>query len=798
MVNSELRAALRILYREKSYALINLSGLSLAIACFLILGLYVRSELSYDRHHSRHKEIFRVVNEITQAGSPETFAHTSIALGPLIKKNHPEVKDFVRFTPAGGSKSTEAKRLLIRAGDKVFYWDRVYFADANVFDIFTHNIIYGDPKTALKDPTSAAVSETFVRRYFGNSNPIGRTIQADIAPQISRKITLVFRDLPENTHLKYDALFHQDTHFGATPPEQLVVSFSCYTYLVMPENYNVGQFRTINNSFWTRYLEARAKEVNASWKSWLQPLAGIHLYSDVGYDLPTGNRYYVLGFSAVAVFILLVACINHINLAIARAAKRAREIGIRKILGASRIRLITGFLAESIFFSLIATMISAVLVEIVLKLTPANFLLGNSLALNLKDQPILLLSMLGMSLFVGLLSGLYPAFYLSSAKPLSALTSSLGEKGSFRLREMLVLIQFTVSAIVIACTMIMAVQFRYVSAKPLGFEKHNRMVIPLQADELVGKYELIRNELSKDSRIAGITARSGISFSPMTVDNNAGVPEGNGLHWFAVTDNYLDVMGMKLVAGRDFSKRLLTDMAAGGNAIVNEAMVKARGWQQPLGKRIGTSRVIGVVKDFHFKSLHSPVEPIAIFRYRELFPPLTMIIKISDRDAPQTLKFLRAQFAIHDPRHPFEFEFLDDIIDNPYLPDNNLMRMAGIFSGICIFISCLGLFGLAAFATEQRNKEIGIRKVLGASASQIIMMLAEKTLWLVLAGSIVASIVAYYVMNEWLTGFAYRTKIYPLVFIVSAAVVIAVAFITIALQSYRAAHANPSRMIRYE
>jgi putative ABC transport system permease protein len=650
MANSELRAALRTLYREKSYALINLLGLSLAIACFMILGLYLRSELTYDLHHIRHKEIFRVVSEIIHGGSPETYAVSSLAMGPLLKRDFPEVKDFVRFTPAGGPKSAESQKLLIRAGDKAIYWNRIFFADANVFDIFTHKIIYGDPKTALKDPASAAVSETFARRYFGNANPIGRTIQADLTPQIPREITLVFRDLPENTHLKYDALFHQSTDFGASTPEQLVLSFSCYTYLVMPENFSVNRYKAINDSYWARYLETTAKSVNASWKSWLQPLADIHLYSDVGRDLPIGNRYYVFGFSSVGVFILLVACINYVNLAIAQSAKRAREIGIRKILGVSRIRLISRSLAESVFFSLVATLISTVLLEVVFKLTSVTFLLETPLPLDLRDQPIFLLYILGISLFVGLLSGLYPALYLSSINPLAALAGSPRGRGNFRLRGMLVLVQFIISVIVIACTMIMAAQIRYVSAKSLGFEKHNRVVIYLQNTDVLGQYELIKNELPKDSHILRVTARSGISFNPMEADNDAGVPESIGLHWFAVTDNYLDTMGMKLAAGRDFSNLLLTDMGVGGHAIVNEAMIKARGWRQPLGKRIGTSKVIGVVKDYHFQSLYNPVQPIVMFRYRELFPPLSVIIRISDGDVPHSLKFAMPMgFSLNRP-----------------------------------------------------------------------------------------------------------------------------------------------------
>jgi putative ABC transport system permease protein len=813
MANSEIKAALRTFHREKSYAIINLSGLSLAIACCLILGLYLRSELTFDRHHARYKQIFRVANNFNTNGASNDYAVTSISLGPMLKENYPEVKDYVRFQPAN-------RRLLIRAADRAFYWDRVYFTDDNVFDIFTHRIIYGDPKTALKDPAAAAVSESFATKYFGDANPIGKTIQADLVPQTPRKITLVFRDLPENTHLKYDVLFRDTTNLGSISPREMLFGISYYTYLLMPESYNVNDFKAVSDSFFARFMADRGKALSSTWKCWLQPLPDIHLHSDLGYDLPTGNRYYIYGFIAVAVFILLVACINYVNLAIARATKRAKEIGMRKILGVPRGRLMFRFLGEAVLFSIAAMVIGAALVELALKLTPINDLLGKPLALGLSDEPTLLLWMLGLSLVVGLLSGIYPAAYLSSISPLTALASSYGGKrGSFRLRELLVLTQFTVSVIVIACTLIMAMQMRYVSRKPLGFDKHNRVIVNLRGLDVIEKYPVIKNELMKDSRIKGVSVSSaavgtgqGIPINGATIENNDGVLQFTAFSHIQVEADFLKVMGMQLVSGRDYSKRLLTDV--GTTFVVNEALVKKMGWKDPLGKRINLNqyggRVIGVVQDFHFKSLHNSVQPFVMHLYNEDFDfksvpaeqraayQSVLVLHIADVEVQQALRLLQDKFSGYDPKHPFEFEFLDDSISKLYMSEERLMKMTGIFSGICIFISCLGLFGLAAFTTEQRSKEIGIRKVLGASALQIIMMLAWKILWLVLAGCVVASIIAYYAIEEWLSGFAYRVRIHPLVFVVSAVIVIAVAFITVALQSYRTARTNPALTLRYE
>jgi putative ABC transport system permease protein len=809
MASTEVKAAIRTLYREKAYAVINLSGLSLAIACCLILGLYLRSELTYDQHHLRHKEIFRVVNEYTTSGNSERFAITPISLGPMLKENYLEIRDYVRFNRLG--------KVLIRTSDKALYWEDAYSTDENVFDVFTHKVLYGDPKTALKDPSSAAVSETFARKYFGDTNPIGKTIHAELAPQIPRKISLVFRDLPESTHLKYDVLFRFESLPAGVSPRQMLFNIGLFTYLVMPENYNVNSFRVISSSFYARFMEDRGKAIGLTWKSWLQPLADIHLHSDVSSDRPTGNIYYVYGFAAVAIVILLVACINYVNLAIARAAKRSKEIGMRKILGVSRGHLMFRFLGESMLFSLIAMAIGLALVEIVLKLTPINDLLGKPLTMELKEEPVLLLWILGLSLFVGLLSGLYPAFYLSSISPLSAMAGPQGRgQGGFRLRELLVLSQFTVSVIVIACTIVMAMQMRYVSGKPLGYEKHNRIIINLRGLDLIEKYPVIKTELLQDSRIRGVTVSQvplGLESFPIflsTVDSDEGAPSQFALSNMQVGNDFLEVMGMKLVLGRDFSQRLLTD--SGTKIVVNETMVKNRGWKNPLGKHIQmgglSGKVIGVVKDFHAKSLHSPVEPFVLIKYEDNFeniPPAqretigrTLIVSIAGKDVQKTLQFLQDKFTAYDPKHPFDYEFLDDAIGKLYLSEERLMKMVGIFSGICIFIACLGLFGLAAFATEQRSKEIGIRKVLGASAPQIVLMLSRKTLWLVLAGSVVASIVAYYAIDGWLSGFAYRVAIHPWVFMLSSFVVIAVAFVTIALQSYKTAQSNPARMMRYE
>jgi putative ABC transport system permease protein len=792
------------------YALINISGLSIAIACCIILGLWLRSELTYDQHHKRHKEIYRVVAEFNLSGKIDAFAITSVALGPMLAADFPEIKGYVRLLGAPDRED------LIRANDKAFYWKSVFICDANIFDVFTHDIIYGDPETALVEPNTAAVSETFSKKYFGDANPIGKTISNDGG---TYTINLVFADLPENSHTKYDVLI-SFAKFSLPENEtfrrQVLWGVSAHTYLLMPENYDPSRFESISSTFFEHHMADMAKSMNTTWRCWLQPLADIHFESDVQADMSTGNKVYMYGFMTVAFLILAVACINYMNLATARAARRAKEVGIRKILGVDRSRLVLQFLGESVFFSLIALFVGLVLVEIALNLPQANNLLGKNLDLNLVGEFWFPIWIILFGIGVGLISGSYPAFYLSSILPLQSLVTGLRVgRGRMRFRQLLVLVQFFITVSVIACTLIMALQRRYMSNKSLGFKKENRVIIRLKGADVYEKLSTIRKELAQNDHILGVSVSSAMIGRPMAVtlakiENNDKVLEETSLKWMQVGNDFIDVMGMQLSKGRDFSKRLLTDV--GTSFVVNEILAKKMGWAEPLGKQIQigvySGRVIGVVKDFHFATLHSPLEPFAMFimdidtsqinMESRPFVQAFLVVNISGDNLSRALSFLEEKFAEFDPKHPFRFEFLDDSLNNLYLPEQRLIKLIGIFAGVCIFISCLGLFGLASFTTEQRTKEIGIRKVLGASVWQIIFLLFRNTLWLVLVSAVIASLAAYFAMDEWLAGFAYRRDIDIWVFLVSTALAAFVAFVTVALQAYKPARMNPVNALRHE
>jgi putative ABC transport system permease protein len=811
-----LLVLLRTLQRERLYAAINIAGLSLGVACCLLLGLFLWSELTYDRHFSNHQNIYRVVNEFSIGGAHDRFAVTSRQLGPMVAAENPEVKAYVRFQNNGNGGGSSGG-LAIHHGNDVYFWDNSYFASDNVFEVFSHKILYGDPKTALKDGGAVAISETVAKRYFGNANPIGETIATDAGLPV--RITLVFADLPPNTHLKYDFLFSDNGAFLKDPDNvsmrrQALWGVNVYTYLLMAPGFDPKSWPRFSDEFYKRNMTEVGKSINGTWKSWLQPLTAVHLSSDVGYDLPTGNPIYLYGCAAVALFILIVACINYMNLATARAMRRAHSVGIRKILGASRLALGLQFLGEAVLFSLLAVVIGVVIVEVTLRFTSINSLMGQEVSLDLARHPALIAALLGLGVLMGVLSGIYPAFYLSSWAPLSALASkNAAGKGNLRLREALVLVQFTISVAVIACTILMAAQMRYIGSKTLGFQKENQVVVTLRGASTIEKVNTIKTELAKNAHILGSTeARvvmgENVPINVMNTENNAGVMTNITTSNIPVNDDYVSVMGLKIVQGRDFSKRLLTDV--GLNCLVNEAFVRKMGWTEPLGKRVQagnlTGRVVGVLADFNFKSLHTLVEPLLMYPLADDFTGMAeimrpfqqreLVVRISGADVEQSLGYIEDVMAKVDPKHPFQFAFLDDQLDHLYKSEHQLTRLISIFAVICIFIACLGLFGLASFTTEQRTREIGTRKVLGATAWQIITLLSRRILLLVLIASALAAIVSYFAIDEWLTGFAYRAGINPLIFVLAALVAALVAFVTVALQSYKTASADPVEALR--
>ncbi|MEO6080552.1 MAG: FtsX-like permease family protein [Steroidobacteraceae bacterium] len=807
---------LRNFRREKLYTAINIAGLALGLASCLILGLFLKSELTYDRHYKGYENIYRIENEFTTAGKTEKLAITSEALGPMLAAEYPNlIKASLRMRD-----NTQTGGIAMRRVDQpetVFYWANSYFVDDNVFDVLPIKVLAGDPKTALKEGDTIAISETVAKKYFGSEDPMGKTLMSDFGTV--NRISLVFADLPANTHVKHDLLMgynratlRLNDNPTARRAQLTGPGARTFTYLVMHPSFKPAEWQRMSDDFYKKYFADMLKTRSIEWRSWLQPMRDVHLYSEVSYDRPTGNPAYLFGCAAVALIILVIACINYMNLATARATRRARSVGFRKILGASRVSLAMQFMGEALLFSLVALAVAVVIVQAVLKFTPINTLMDGKVVMDLMQEPQLALGLVVAAVGIGLLSGLYPAFYLSSWAPLTALSGKQpAAKGSLHVREFLVLVQFTISAAAIACTLLMVAQMRYVSNRPLGFESKNRLMVSLRGSTTIDKIPSIRNALLADSSIKGVAVAAqtpadgnNANINIVPLENKDGVMEGQILNTLSIGEDYEKVLGLKVTQGRDLSSRLLTDV--GSNLLVNEALVKKMGWAEPLGKRVRDGRVVGVIGDFNFKSLKYRVEPLVILRLsndmsgqselNKVFAQRHLILDVTGADISKTLASVERVMTEADPRHPFEFRFLDEALKAQYKSELSLTKLIGIFAGVSIFIACMGLFGLAAFTTEQRSREIGTRKVLGATAWQIVGLLARRILVLVLVAAVLASVASYFAIDEWLAGFAYRAGINPLIFVFAALAAGAVAFAMVAAQSWRTANADPVHSLR--
>jgi putative ABC transport system permease protein len=550
---------------------------------------------------------------------------------------------------------------------------------------------------------------------------------------------------------------------------------------------------------------------------WLEPLADIHLFSDTQRDQPGGNLAYVYAFGAVALFILLIACINYMNLATARSVRRAREVGLRKILGANRAALMLQFIMEAAFFASLAVIFGAAIVEVLLELTNLNQLLGKSLTLDLIGRPELIGWLALFALSIGFGSGLYPAFYLSSGAPITSLvaSNSAGRRNVY-LRQGLVLLQFTISIAVIAGTLLMAKQMRYLSGLDLGFDTENRIVIDLVGADLIRDVPVIRKELIDHPNVLGVASHEQLlgrleNMRAAVVQSNEGQSETRTINISHVDEDFLETMGISIATGTGFADAGIA--GTGRSVVVNEAFVRLMGWDEPLGKTVfdglnGQMRVIGVMEDAHFQSLHNVIDPLgyvlfddnwdSVGRMQQAATRRYLTVNVAGEGIRETLDFLERQFVRFDPVHPFQFRFLDDSLNELYQSEDNLMKLIGVFAGVSVFIACLGLFGLASFTTEQRRREFSVRKVLGASPLQIVALVSGNVLVLVLAGGVIGSLVAWLAIDNWLLGFAYRTNVGLAAFAFAIAAALGVAYLTVALQSFRSAQADPVDALRYE
>jgi putative ABC transport system permease protein len=818
MLKNYLKIALRNIGRHKGYSFINIAGLAIGMAVCILIVMFVRDELSYDTYHEHKDRIYRIERRWFAADGSVRGALCSVAPSfvPLLEEEFPEMEHVVRLLGSGDT--------LLTFGENNFVEERLYFAEQDIFEVFTIPMIKGNPETALKNPNSIVLSKSMVRKYFGDEDPMGKVMKVGSSGE-DYQVTGVMKDVPENSHLHFDFLAsfitlkgrytyykdESDYFFGSTNFSDNVT----YTYLRLARDADSRQVAGRLPGFIDRHLPTYESESGdifypSRWNNlMLRKVTDIHLRSHTSNELePNSDIRYVTLFTLIAVFILIIACINFMNLSTARAVKRAREVGLRKVVGANRRLLTTQFLGESLLIALLAMALALVLVAILLPYFSAFS--GHELRFGLLMNSVGILILVTVFLITGLAAGLYPAVYLSAYKPATILRGELtrGLRGAI-MRKVMVVFQFAISAALIISVAVVFKQMRFLQNANLGFQRENIVLVP--SDPVVlPNWREIKNELLKNPRILAATlskrAPSGrllddpgflIEINGEMVDSPFSMPHNRVEHDFFKT------YGMKIVAGRDFSVDYPTDENEA--FILNETAVRRLGLKSPeeaVGLPIETrapdlsGRVIGVVADFNYESLHHEIVPM--ITYIRLNQTNTMSLRIAAGDIRETIAYVQEVWGRFHPGYPVSYTFLDDRLNALYRNEERMMEMFGYFSLLAIFIACLGLFGLASFTTEQRTKEIGVRKVLGATVSKIIILLSKEFGKWVLVANIIAWPVAYFAMNKWLDNFAYRVNLGWTVFVLTAVLTSLIALLTVGYQSLKAAVANPADSLRYE
>jgi putative ABC transport system permease protein len=786
LIKSYFKIAFRNLLRQKGYSIINITGLAIGMACSIIIFLWVQDELSYDKFNENADRIYRVIQNIQFTDHQTTWAITQGPLAPSLKKDFPEIVEAARI---------DFREFRLQYGNDSFD-ENICMADPSLFNMFTFPFVAGNPQTALSNPHSIVLSEEMASKYFGDQDPLGNTIRID--NQYDFSVTGVLKTIPHNSNLQFDFIipFVFGRELGYTV--DIWGNSRFLTFVMLAKNNSAPEvIQRISD-----YLKDKPTlEENA--KLNLQPLTAIHLYSNFEFErFETGDIKYVTIFTVVAIFILVIASINFMNLATARSGKRAREIGLRKVVGAKRSNIIRQFLGEAVLLSFVAFVFSIVLIEFFLPIF--NEFSGKQLSLDLNGHTYYISIFVCFVIITGLLSGSYPALFLSSFKPVTVLKgSSIAATGNTSFRKVLVVIQFALSIILITGTVVIYNQLDFMRNKKLGFNKEQLLLIRMRGD-LRDNFESLKDELLKNPNIVNATATSnpptsGYSFSNSRWNWEGKNPEDEILMRANFVDyGYFETFGMKMVQGRSYSKDFATDTSEA--IIVNETAVKVMGMKSPLGKHLGAKdyypKIIGVVKDFNFRSLHSPIEPLILI----LAPNYcqVMCIRINSHNLPEMIGYIRNLWRKFVPDHPFEYRFLDESLNNLYQAEQRIGKIIDFFTFLAIFIACLGLFGLVSFMAEQRTKEIGIRKVLGSSIPGIVSLLSKEFLKWVLIANFIAWPIAYLVMNRWLENFAYRIDIGIWTFVLAGVLALFIALLTVSTQAIRAALANPVESLRYE
>jgi predicted permease len=778
MFKNYLKIAFRTIRNHKGYSLINITGLALGMAICILILMWVRHELSFDRFHTNRDLIYRIYQDYHHAGGISQFSNVPQPVGPEVQNTMPEAEFVTRFLDDD---------FTFRYEENLFTERDVRYIDPDFFRMFSFSIVKGDTESAFIDPYSIILTEEMAEKYFGKEDPIGKILTADSQYQMT--VTGVVANVPDNSFLQFDFLvpysYLEATGYDVTNWN----SHDCQIYVMLHRNID---YRQVEEKIYGM-IKRHAPDDESYLR--LQPLGRTRLYT-LGGEL--GTIKYVYIFSLIALFILVIACINFMNLATARSAKRAREVGLRKVVGARRSQIIRQFFGESILLTVIALGVSILIVEALLPVF--NGLSGKDLKFGLSGNMPILASLLGIAVFTGVLSGSYPALFLSSFLPGKVLKSSYRSAGSRpALRKALVVFQFSLSIFLIISTTVIYSQLQYIQSKDLGFDKENLIYAGID-EKIRENYDAIKNEILRNPRVLHMTRTFQLpSFNRYSAPVNweGKTPDQNITFNISLVDpDYLETLGLELVQGRNFSYEFSTDTS---NYILNEEAVRRMGLDSPIGKWLehgAKGEIIGVVKNYHYMPFTYAIEPLILY-YNPSYYRYAML-RISGNDIRRTLGFLENIWAEFAPEFPFEYHFLDEDYERIYRTEQRLGVLFRYFTFLAIFISCLGLFGLASFMAEQRTKEIGIRKVLGATVSGVAMLLSrEYTKWVLLA-NVLAWPVAYFAMNRWLQGFAYRVDMSLWTFVAAGFLTLAIAFLTVSYQAVKAAVTDPVEALRHE
>jgi putative ABC transport system permease protein len=801
-----LKSAYRNFTRNKFYTLINILGLSIGLAAFIFILFYLKDEIGYDKHHVKYRQIHRIDSEYSINNKVDKFAIAPVPMGPAFKLEFPEIEEFVRLYGAGNS--------LIKHGNKEYYEEDFYFCDSTIFDVFTHEFVAGGPEKALTEPNTIVLTEKIARKYFGDEDPLGEIITTGAGNNYS--ITAVIKDLPINSHLRFDALLSGATiaerqgveNFNSLEPVRFW-NIGVYTYILLNENSDIQVIYDKFPDFYDKYMRPIGDQINASYSLITTPLADTHYRAGLAANQPTGNRAYIFIFSSIAIFILIIAAINYMNMATARSTNRAREVGMRKVSGAFRSQLIWQFIGESLLLTVIAMGLAMLMVYL---LFPSfNTLAGKSIEFN--STPLIFVIIVIVSVFIGLISGSYPAFYLSSFRPVVVLKgqATSGGRNSGLFRKILVVIQFFIAIVIIITTLAVSDQLRFLKKKDLGFEKENLVVMQLQDSTFRSKVESFKSELLQNPSITGVSNATGVPgnitwIQVINVEKDSMMVESS-LILAQVDYDYIDVMGMEIVQGRNFDKNMSTDDT--GAVIINQTAMASLGWEDnPIGKKIDYGidldgnvarpmKVVGVVKDFHFRSLHNPVEPMMLFITP--VPRYLVSARIKGENVRQTLDFIEEKWNDFGAKRPFDYEFLEESMDEMYQAEVKISRIMGISTLLTIVIALLGLLGLSSYIAERKTKQIGIRKILGASTSSILRLMFREFTLLILIAFVLAIPVAYWRIDIWLKdNFIYYTDIHWYTFLFAGLIAFIIGILTISYHIIKAASENPVNAIKYE